>query len=190
MCCSLWGRRVRHDKATDQHHDHNQLTIISSLTALSDPLLENAGTVLQGICSLRQIRWDFPSSSVDKNLPASAGAQARSLVQEDSTCCRATKPVHHKYWAHTLQLLKPVHLEPVLHNERSHYSKKPVHRNQRKPTGSNNDPEQPKINKKILCRCFPLYSQMTSHETVFTGDIFKKSIQVLKFSYSCHPEKN
>ena len=92
-----WGRRVRHDKATDQHHDHNQLTIISSLTALSDPLLENAGTVLQGICSLRQIRWDFPSSSVDKNLPASAGARARSLVQEDSTCCRATKPVRHKY---------------------------------------------------------------------------------------------
>jgi len=92
VCYSPWGRRVGHDKATDQHHDHNQLTIISLLTALPDPLLENAGTALQGICSLRQIRWDFPSS-VDKNLPASAGAWARSLVQEAPTCCRATKPV-------------------------------------------------------------------------------------------------
>ena len=48
--------------------------------------------------------------------------QVRSLVQEDPTCCGATKPVRHnywsprtvepachKYWAHTLQLLKPVH---------------------------------------------------------------------------------
>ena len=30
----------------------------------------------------------------------------RALVQEDPTCCRATKPVHHNYWA----------LEPTSHN--------------------------------------------------------------------------
>ena len=60
VCCSLWGCRVGHDIAADQQHDHNQLTIISSLMALLDPLLENTGTVLQGICSLRQILWDFP----------------------------------------------------------------------------------------------------------------------------------
>ena len=36
------------------------------------------------------------------------GTQVRSLVQEDPTCCGATKPVHHNYWACTL--------EPMSHN--------------------------------------------------------------------------
>ena len=68
------------------------------------------------------------------------GTQVRALVWEDPTCHGATKPVHHNYWAcalepashndwaRVLQLLKPVHLEPVLHNKRSHSNKKPVHR--------------------------------------------------------------
>ena len=55
----------------------------------------------------------------------------RSLIWEDSTGLRATKPSGHKYWACTLQLLKlgglrayvpitePTCLKPVLHNERS-----------------------------------------------------------------------
>ena len=66
------------------------------------------------------------------------GTRVRALVREDSTYCRATKPVHHNYWAcalepashnywaHVPQLLKPVHLEPVLHNKRSHCNEKPV----------------------------------------------------------------
>ena len=67
------------------------------------------------------------------------GTRVRSLVREDPTCRRATKPVHHNYWACTLQpashnywacvpqLLKPMHpnywsprrLEPIYHNKRS-----------------------------------------------------------------------
>ena len=59
------------------------------------------------------------------------GTRVRALVQEDPTCCRATKPVRHNYWAcalepvsHSfwacvLQLLKPEQLEPMLHNQRS-----------------------------------------------------------------------
>ena len=55
----------------------------------------------------------FPGGSVVKN------PQVRSLIQKDSTCCRATKPMRHSYWAcalkprshgywaHVLQLLKP-----------------------------------------------------------------------------------
>ena len=70
------------------------------------------------------------------------GTQVRALVQEDPTCRGATKPVHHNYWAcdlepvghnywaHVPQLLKPVCLEPVLHNKRSHHNKKPAHRNE------------------------------------------------------------
>ena len=70
------------------------------------------------------------------------GTQVQSLVREDPTCCRATKPVHHNYWAcalepashnywtHVLQLLKPPRLQPVLHNKRSHLSEKPAHCNE------------------------------------------------------------
>ena len=87
------------------------------------------------------------------------GTRVWSLVREDLTCCGATKPVHHNYWSlHTLepahcnywsphslgpachnywtrmlQLLKPVCLEPVLHNKRSHLSEKPTHRNEEQP---------------------------------------------------------
>ena len=70
------------------------------------------------------------------------GTQVWSLIQEDPTCLRATKPVRHNYWACALepashnywarvpQLLKPVRLEPVLRNKRSHHNEKPVHRNE------------------------------------------------------------
>ena len=43
------------------------------------------------------------------------GTGVRSLVQGDSTCHGATKPMGRNYWIHVLQLLKPVCLEPALH---------------------------------------------------------------------------
>ena len=67
--------------------------------------------------------------------------QVWALVWEDPTCRGATKPMHHNYWAwalepashnywaHVPQLLKPMCLETVLHNERSHCNDKPVHWN-------------------------------------------------------------
>ena len=70
------------------------------------------------------------------------GTWVRALVQEDSTCRGATKPVSHNYlaralepashnyWAHVPQLLKPTHLEPVLRNKRSHRNEKPAHHNE------------------------------------------------------------
>ena len=39
------------------------------------------------------------------------------------------EPASHNYWAREPQLLKPVHLEPVLHNKRSHHNEKPAHCN-------------------------------------------------------------
>ena len=100
-----------------------------------------------------------------KNLSANAGNTVWSIIQEDPTCHRATKPMHHDYWAHglglqaaatkpvchnnwslpvqepthcyywahVLQLLKPVCLEPVLCNKRSHCSEKPTHHSQEYP---------------------------------------------------------
>ena len=58
------------------------------------------------------------------------GTRVRALVQERPTCRRAAEPVHHNYWARVPQLLKPVHLEPVLRNNGSHHSEKHAHRNE------------------------------------------------------------
>ena len=70
------------------------------------------------------------------------GMQDRALVWEDPTCYGATKPVRHNCWACALQpashnywpcvpqLLKPVRLEAVLRNKRSHRNEKPAHRNE------------------------------------------------------------
>ena len=67
------------------------------------------------------------------------GTRVRALVWEDPTCRGATKPVCHNYWAcalepashncwaHAPQLMKPVCLEPVLRNKRSHRNEKPAH---------------------------------------------------------------
>ncbi|KAJ8779787.1 hypothetical protein J1605_012274 [Eschrichtius robustus] len=69
------------------------------------------------------------------------GTRVQALVREDPTCRGATKPVRHNYGACALeptrhnhraqvpQLLKPAHLEPMLHNKRSHHNEKPVHCN-------------------------------------------------------------
>ena len=73
------------------------------------------------------------------------GTRVRALVREDPTCRGATKPVRHNYWACALepvshnywarvsQILKPVRLEPVLHNKRSHRDEKPAHCNEEYP---------------------------------------------------------
>ena len=73
------------------------------------------------------------------------GTRVQALVWEDPTCRGATKPVRHNYGACALeptrhnhraqvpQLLKPTHLEPMLHNKRSHHNEKPVHRNKEQP---------------------------------------------------------
>ena len=58
------------------------------------------------------------------------GPRVWGLVQEDPTYSGATKPVHHNYWAGVIQLLKPVHLEPVLRKKRSQRNEKPVHLNE------------------------------------------------------------
>ena len=70
------------------------------------------------------------------------GTWVLSLVLEDPRCRKPAKPTHHNYWAGALEpticdcwthappLLKPVCLEPALHNERSHYNGKSVDHNQ------------------------------------------------------------
>ena len=47
--------------------------------------------------SLKNVFSDFPGGTADRNLPANVETQVQCLVQEDSTCHTATKPVHHNY---------------------------------------------------------------------------------------------
>ena len=52
--------------------------------------------------TLRRKYWDFPSIWLRIHQPVH-GTQVWSLVQEDYTCHRATKPMSHSCWAHALQ---------------------------------------------------------------------------------------
>ena len=86
----------------------------------------------------------FPGGAVVRNLPASAGDTGSSPGPgishiPRSNLARAPQLLSLRSRAREPQLLKPVHLEPMLCNKRSHCNKK--------PTCSNEDPTQPKINK-------------------------------------------
>ena len=92
------------------------------------------------ICSKNYHRASLVAQWLRICLPMQ-GTWVQALVREDPTCCGATKPVHHNYWACSLepashnywayvpQPLKPVRLEPVLCDKRSHCSEKPAHCN-------------------------------------------------------------
>ena len=53
------------------------------------------------------IRTSLVAQWIETHLPVQ-GTWVQSLVWEDSTCCGASKRVHHNYWGCVLQLLKPV----------------------------------------------------------------------------------
>ena len=74
----------------------------------------------------------FPGGSVVKNPPANAGDTGSIPDLADPTYCKATKPMHYNYWACALvpsscNYWSPQSLEPVLCNERGHYSEEPAH---------------------------------------------------------------
>ena len=58
------------------------------------------------------------------------GKRVWAVVQDDPTCCGATKPVSHNYWVCAPQLLRPTCLKPMLHNKGSHRNEKPTHPNE------------------------------------------------------------
>ena len=96
--------------------------------------------------SIKGKAQDFPGGPVVKNPPARASllaqwwrihmpmqeTQVRSLIQEDLTCRGAAQPMHHHYWAHTL--------EPGLCNKRSHHNGKLM--------CCNEVPVQPKLHRQ------------------------------------------
>ena len=75
---------------------------------------------------------------MDKNLSANAGDISLIPGPEDSMCGKATKLIGHNYRAHTLQLLKPLCLEPVLCNKRRHHNEKLAHCSEGQPPALGN----------------------------------------------------
>ena len=83
------------------------------------------------------------------------GTQVWSLVWEDPTCFRATKPVHHSYCV--AQLLKPACRRACALQQEKHHNEKPLQPPQLESTLSllqlekahvqQEDPVQPKISK-------------------------------------------
>ena len=69
------------------------------------------------------------------------GTRVWFLVQEDSTCRGATKPVRHNYWSPGTETTEPTcrnywsprALRPVLHNKRSHRNEKAARCNKKQP---------------------------------------------------------
>ena len=63
------------------------------------------------------------------------GIHIQPLVWEDSICYRVSKPrpLSRRSRACKPQLLKLTHLQPVLHNKRSHHNDKPSHYNEKYP---------------------------------------------------------
>ena len=73
------------------------------------------------------------------------GTWVQPLVQEDSVCHRAAKPLYHNYWIHALKACALQQEKPP--RWRAYSLQQRVARtcsNKRKPTHSNEDPVQPK----------------------------------------------
>ena len=112
------------------------------------------------------------------------GTRVRPQVWEDPTCCRATKPMRHNYWACALepashdygacvpQLLKPACLEPVLRNKEKPLQWEagapqrrvaPAPATRESPRTATKTPRSQKINKQI-------YFFLKSHDIFLTSN--------------------
>ena len=127
-CCSSWGRGA--------HSEEALLCLTHSFPHLSEdpefPVLKTCDWT-----SLMAQWWRIHLSTEE--------TQVQSLIQEDPTCCRAAKPMHHDYWAFTLgpgshsywarvlQPLKLTLLEAALHSKGSHRDEKPLHCSEEQP---------------------------------------------------------
>ena len=77
------------------------------------------------------------------------GTRVRALVWKDPTCHGATKPVSHNYWVCASGACAPQWERPWQWEARAPWWRAdPARRNWRKPSHRNEDPTQPKINKK------------------------------------------
>ena len=94
------------------------------------------------------------------------GTRVWSLVQEDPTCLRATKPVRHNYWARApracaLQQKKPLQWEAPSMKSCTRSPLEKAHAQQRRPSAAKN-----RIKKKRISNTTEM-SEMTMHNNLF-----------------------
>ena len=116
-------------------------------------------SISENVRSLKINYRGFPGGWV-VNLPANTGDMGSTLIWEDPTCCRATKPVQHQLLilcsrARGRQPLKPACPEPVLckgsHCKGSLWTTAQEKSQREKSPRTNKDHAQPKwINKSII----------------------------------------
>ena len=95
--------------------------------------------------------WDFSGGSVVKSHLSMQETRVPSLVWEDPTCHRATKPMHHDYWA-CFRARQPQLLKPFCPRAHAPQQEKPqkweiFSLKLEKSLDSSKDPAELKINK-------------------------------------------
>ena len=128
----IFGKFVKNIKKVLKHNriiGHCE-TVLIHLTKVTKWLKENKygspkGTEIHIICYQKEHFWASLVAQWLRICLPMQGTRVRALVWEDPTCCGATRPVSHNYWASRL--------EPVLRNKRGHDSERPAHRDEEWP---------------------------------------------------------
>ena len=128
ICSNMDGPRDYHTKWSKSDRERQipyDITNMWNLKYDTNELLWNRNRLTGASLVAQWLRIRLPTQ----------GTRIWALVRENPTCHRATKPVHHNYWACTLEPMShnywsPCTLEPVLCNNRSHRNEKPAHRNE------------------------------------------------------------
>ena len=130
------GKRIRNKFLNRYLHIHIHYSIFSIAKrwiSMRDRKMCHIHT-MKHYSPLKMRRLGFSGGSIVKNQPTDAGDMGSFLILEDPTCCGATKPMCHNYWAQALEprsrnFWRPCTLEPVLLNKRSQRNEKPAHHN-------------------------------------------------------------
>ena len=161
---SSFKRIIRNQKASLKwkYHNHHTLQIFflprSHLWPIKSEFL---GVRAKHLSFKKFPTWGSPGGSVVKNFPPMQETRVQSLVQEDPTCCGATKPGGHNYWVCALEPRSCNYRSPRCPRACAPQREKPLHWEARAPQLKSSpcslqlqknpcsikNPAQPKINK-------------------------------------------
>ena len=118
----------------------------------------------------KKMKQDFSDGVVDQNPPPVQETRVRSLVQEDSMCLGATKPIRQNYWACDLEPESHNYWSPCAHSLCSQ-GDKPL---QWEPEHRNEDPAQPNIKSEIR----PLVATQMDPEVIVLREVRQTDIMI------------
>ena len=170
FCQRLGRESACHLNTVHQYLKWNEVKVNQSCLTLCDPMVYTVYGILQArilewlafpfsresfqlewLVVLKVIwpgwrGWGLPWRLRGKEFALQCNGPVGSLIQQDPTCCRTTKPVHHNYQACAPQLpslcsrargcsyASLCAQEPPLHGERRHRSAKPRAASRERPS--------------------------------------------------------